>query len=59
MLYYIHQTPLSSWSVEGGSGYQTSYQGDGYQMRIQIYRPSKMQVCELVSKCCPQILCMS
>ena len=24
MLYYIHQTPLSSWSVEGGSGDETT-----------------------------------
>ena len=23
MLYYIHQTPLSSWRVEGGSGFET------------------------------------
>ena len=23
MLYYIHQAPLSSWSVEGGSGDET------------------------------------
>ena len=23
MMYYIHQTPLSSWSVEGRSGYKT------------------------------------
>ena len=23
MLYYIHQTPLSSWRVEGGSGDET------------------------------------
>ena len=23
MLYYIHQTHLSSWRVEGGSGYET------------------------------------
>ena len=24
MLYYIHQTPLSSWRVEGGSGDETT-----------------------------------
>ena len=23
MLYYIHQTPLFSWRVEGGSGFET------------------------------------
>ena len=25
MLYYIHQTPLSSWRVEGGSGDETMF----------------------------------
>ena len=24
MLYYIHQTPLSSWRIEGGSGDETT-----------------------------------
>ena len=24
MLYYIHQTPLSSWRVEGESGFETN-----------------------------------
>ena len=25
MLYYIHQTPLSPWRVEGGSGDETTF----------------------------------
>ena len=25
ILYYIHQTPLSSWRVDGGSGDETSH----------------------------------
>ena len=28
ILYYIHQTPLSSWRVEGGSGDETSLMHD-------------------------------
>ena len=28
MLYYIHQTPLSSWRVEGGSGDETIHVPD-------------------------------
>ena len=30
ILYYIHQTPLSSWRVEGGSGDETTLYTDAY-----------------------------
>ena len=37
ILYYIHQTPLSSWRVEGGSGDETSVFADLVVRLLQEY----------------------
>ena len=46
MLYYIHQTPLSSWSVEGGSGDETT-------AALQLKMPATVE-----SLCIYLILCL-
>ena len=46
MLYYIHQTPLSSWNVEGGSG-------DEITAALQLKMPATVE-----SLCIYLILCL-